>query len=287
MRTPIKQVFLLTAVQNKAKRIPMGLVLAAAVMLPNHEATAIPTVLLGTSGGFAVLAGSGITVAGAVNTTTINGDIGTFPTPSITGLGNVTLNGVNHADDAVTQQAKNDLVTAYNAAAGRTPVTTVVGDTLGGLFLPSGIYGGGALDLTGTLTLMGDANSVWIFQAQSTLITASSSSVVLSGGAQACNVFWQVGSSATLGTSTDFQGHILALDSITLNTSATVVGGVFARNGAVTLDNNTITASCCDNGGTGGNGGGTTVPDSGSTLFLLGSGLAALLGFRLRFVSMA
>lgn len=260
---------------NNTNRI--GIILAA-IMVLNHDAEAISTVLLGTSGSFAVLAGSGITVAGAVNTTTINGDIGTFPTPSITGLGNVTLNGVNHADDAVTQQAKTDLVIAYNDAAGRTPVTSIVGDTLGGLFLTSGVYGGGALDLTGTLTLTGGANDVWIFQAASSLITASSSSVVLLGGAQACNVFWQVGSSATLGTSTDFQGHILALTSITLNTSATVVGGLFARNGAVTLDKNTITASCCDNVITHDN-----VPDAGSTLFLLSFGLAAMVSFGRRF----
>ena len=240
---------LLTTVRAGTKRMLMGLVPAVAVMLLPHDSMAsLSPVDLGTASGFAVLAGSGITVAGAVNTTTITGDIGTFPTPAITGLGNVVLNGVNHANDAVTQNAKNDLVTAYNDAAGRTPVTTVVGDILGSLFLTTGVYGGGALDLTGTLTLdaQGDPNAVWIFQAASTLITASSSKVNLINGGQACHVFWQVGSSATLGTYTDFIGNILALTSITLNTGATVNGRLLALNGAVTLDSNTITKSVCN-----------------------------------------
>jgi hypothetical protein len=219
------------------------------VFLPTVVQASLSSVDLGTADGFAVLAGSGITVAGAVNTTTITGDIGTFPTTSITGLGNVTQTGVNHAGDAVTQQAKNDLITAYNDAAGRTPVTTVVSDTLGSLFLSSGVYGGGALDLTGTLTLdaQGNPDAIWIFQAASTLITASSSKVVIINGGQACHVFWQVGSSATLGTDTDFIGNILALTSITANTGATVDGRLLALNGAVTLDENTITESICNN----------------------------------------
>jgi hypothetical protein len=271
---------------NGAKRILTGLVIAVAVTFLHQDATAIPTVNLGTTRDFAVLAGSGITVAGTVNSTTINGDIGTFPTPSITGLENVTLNGVNQAGDAVTQLAKDDLVIAYNDAAGRTPVTTVVGDTLGGLFLTSGVYGGGALGLTGTLTLDAEGNpdAVWIFQAASTLITASDSTVTLINGAPgydvACHVFWQVGSSATLGTRTDFRGHILALTSITLDPYATVVGQVLARDGAVTLSGyNTITKKVCDTP--------YGVPDSGSTLLLLGSALATLSAFRRRFFSVA
>ncbi len=261
----------------------MGLLVAAAIFL-HHNAGAIPTVNLGTTRDFAVLAGSGITVAGAVNSSTITGDIGTFPTPAISGLENVVLYGVNHAGDAVTQLAKDDLVTAYNDAAGRTPVTSVVSDILGGLFLTSGVYGGGALDLTGTLTLdaEGDPDAVWVFQAASTLITATDSKVTVVNAAPgydvACHVFWQVGSSATLGTRTDFQGHILALTSITLDPYATVVGQVLARDGAVTLSGyNTITLKVCDTP--------HGVPDAGSALLLLSSGLAALFAFRRRFFS--
>ena len=144
-------------------------------------------------------------------------------------------------------QAKADLVTAYNDVAGQTPATPVAGSVLGGLTLDPGVYSGGALDLTGTLTLdaQGDPAAVFVFQAASTLITASASTVKLINGASACNVFWQVGSSATLGTTTSFQGTILALTSMTLNTGATVNGRLLARNGAVTLDSNAITTPKC------------------------------------------
>lgn len=216
----------------------------AATLLPQNSLAQM--VNLGTTSGFAVLAGSGITNTGA---TTINGDIGTFPTTSITGLGTVTLNGVNHGGDSVTQQAKTDLITAYNDAAGRAPTTTFAPALdLGGLTLTPGVYNNPtSFGLTGTLTLnaLGDPNAVWIFQTGSTLITASGSDVSLLSGAQACHVFWQVGSSATLGTNTDFAGNILALTSITLNTGATVDGRVLARNGAVVLDANTITLAVC------------------------------------------
>lgn len=279
---------LIPTTRTNAQRIPLGLLIAVAVTFLHQNATAIPTsVPLGTASSFAVLAGSGITVAGAVNSTTIAGDIGTFPTPSITGLGNVVLSGVNHAGDGVTQGAKNDLVVAYNDASGRIATTTYdpIFD-LGGLTLMSGVYKGpSSFGLTGTLTLNanGDPNAVWIFQAGSSLTTASSSKVTLINGAQACHVFWVVTSSATLGTGSDFVGNILALTDITLTTGATVDGRLLARNGAVTLDNNVITKSVCIPGG----GGGTAVPDSGSTLLLLGSVMAGLATFKLRFASLA
>src|ERR1039457_4898948 len=187
-------------------------ILSALVALVGFLTQSKAALILGSADSFAVLAGSGITVAGAVNSTTITGDIGTFPTPSITGLGNVVLTGVNHADDAVTQNAKNDLLVAYNDAAGRS-ATTSYGPIfdLGGLTLTPGVYKDpSSFAITGTLTLDagGDTNAVWIFQAGSTLITATSSVVHLINGAQPCNVFWQVGTSATIGTSSTFVGNI-------------------------------------------------------------------------------
>jgi outer membrane autotransporter protein len=200
---------------------------------------------LGTASDFAVLAGSGITNTGP---TTIIGDIGTFPTTTQTGFSSITQTGTNHVGDAVTQQAKIDLVTAYNVAAGLTANFTISTGELGGLTLPPGIYSAASsLGLTGVVTLnaAGDPNAVWVFQIGSTLITASNSSVLLINGAQACHVFWQVGSSATLGTGTRFAGTIMASDSITANTGATTIGRLLALNGAVTLDTNTIALAIC------------------------------------------
>ncbi|MCF7784686.1 MAG: ice-binding family protein [Prosthecobacter sp.] len=196
---------------------------------------------LGQAFDFSVLAGSGITNTGP---TTIIGDVGSLPTSTITGFGTVTLTGTNHAGDAITLAGKDDLLVAYNDAAGRLPtiIYTPIFD-LGGLTLAPGVYNDpSSLGITGTLTLdaMGDPNAVWIFQAGSTLITGSSSMVSLIGGAQASNVFWQVGSSATLGTNTSFAGSILASQSITLTAGATVDGRVLAVNAAVTLDSNAV-----------------------------------------------
>jgi hypothetical protein len=153
--------------------------------------------------------------------------------------------------DGAALQAKNDLVAAYNSAAGRTPTT--VGTELGGHTFTAGVYStqNGELGLTGVVTLdaQGDPNAVFIFQAASTLKTASGSSVVLANGSQACNVFWKVTSSATLGTSSAFAGNILALTSITLTTGATLVGRALAQTGAVTLDTNVITRAVCSTSG--------------------------------------
>lgn len=198
-----------------------------------------------TADSFAILAGSGITNTG---TTTIVGDVGSFPTTTQTGFGSVTITGTNHAGDATTQTAKTDLVTAYNDAAGRTPATTI-GTELGGSTLTDGVYvsNDGTFGLTGTVTLdgQGDANSVFIFKMATTLTTITASQVVLTNQAQACNVYWQVGSSATLGTTTTFSGNILALTSITDAGGSVVNGRLLARNGAVTLNNSTVTAQTC------------------------------------------
>ncbi|HVR79786.1 MAG TPA: ice-binding family protein [Acidimicrobiia bacterium] len=203
------------------------------------------TVGLGTAGNFAVLAGTTITNTGP---TTITGDVGLHPGNSVTGFDSVTLNGEQHLADAVALQAKNDLVTAYDQAAASLPVTTV-GTELGGQTLTAGAYNSadGTFGITGTLTLNaeGDPNAVFVFKMASTLTTASASVVNVINGANACNVFWQVGSSATLGTGTVFRGNILALTSITLTTGASIEGRALARNGAVTMDTNTITQAAC------------------------------------------
>jgi hypothetical protein len=200
---------------------------------------------LATAGNFAILAGTdsientGLTV--------VNGDVGIHPAAAVNGFPPGIINGTIHAADTVANTAKSDLVTAYDDAAGR-PVTANH-TALGGLTLVSGVYnaGGATLDLTGTLTLDGqnDPNSVWIFQATSDLVTASASSVILTNGAQACNVFWQVTSSASLGSGSTFVGTIMALTSITMADDVTVNGRALARNGNVTLINDTITRSTC------------------------------------------
>src|SRR3954447_17719966 len=162
-----------------------------------------PAVGLGTADSYAVLAGSAVTNTGP---SVLNGDLGLSPGTAVTGFPPGTVNGATHVADAAALQAQADLTTAYNDAAGRTPAATVTGD-LGNQKLAPGVYkSGSSLGLTGTLTLDGEnnADAVFIFQAGSSLTTASASSVRLINGAQACNVFWQIGSSATLGTSSVF-----------------------------------------------------------------------------------
>ncbi len=243
----MKNTFVPTTVRNGVKRIPLGLVLAVTAILPCLDATASPApVDLGSSSNFAVLAASTVTSTGG---TIVDGNLGLSPGTAVVGFppGTVT-NGTIHATDAPAAQAQSDLTIAYNDAAGRTTPTTVAAGLLGGLTLTPGLYkhpgSPTSLGLTGTLTLdaQGDPNAVWIFQSDSTVIAEVNSSVVLTNGAQACNVFWQVGSSATLRTGVIFKGTIMALASVTLETGATLDGRVLARNGAITLDNNIIRA---------------------------------------------
>lgn len=216
---------------------------------------------LGVADDFVILGGSGITIGGATSTSVIVGDIGTFPTATITGLGNAVLTGTNHAGDIVAQNAKIALTTAYNNAEAQVPFTTVIASSVDsfsgtGYTLAPGIYkSGSTMGITGTLTLNGSATDVWIFQAGSSLTTAGASSVVLTGGARACNVFWQVGSSATLGAASFLKGSILALTSIGLGTTANVEGRILAQNGAITLDgSNIITKASCQPAGGGAGG---------------------------------
>ena len=220
---------------------------AAGLVTLATSAQAAEDVPLGTTESFVILAGAGITNTGL---TTLDGDIGTFPTTSIDpgAFGFTFITGTNHAGDGVTQGAKDDLVLAYNAAAGQ-PDPVPIADDLGGDVLTAGVYNSASsIGLNGTVTLdaQGDEDAVFVFQAGSTLITETGSTVALTNGAQACNVYWQVGSSATLKTTTTFVGTIFALESISLQTGATVDGRVLARNGAVTLDTNTITRPECD-----------------------------------------
>jgi len=228
---------------------PLPLLLTVMLVVPAAAMAAQPPVDLGTTSSFAILAGSTITNTGP---TTINGDaggdVGLYPGTSFTGQSSVTLTGTVHLADDVARVAKDDLVAAYNDAAGRTPVSRIPTE-LGGSTLLPGVYdsASGTFQITGTLTLdaQGDPDAVFVFKTASTLITESDSNVSLLNGARFCRVFWQVGSSATLGVNSHFVGHIFALTSITANTGATVQGQLLARNGSVTLDTNTITNGPC------------------------------------------
>jgi hypothetical protein len=200
---------------------------------------------LGTASAYSVLGGQAVTNTGP---STLSGDLGVSPGTAITGFPPGTVSGATYAGDAQAAQAQSDLVIAYKSAAGRATTSGVAGDLVGKT-LTSGVYtSSGPIALSGTLTLNGQGNSdsVFVFQVASTLITASASDVSLTNGAQACNVFWQVGSSATLGTDSNFTGTIMALTSITVTTDTVIKGRVLARNGAVTLDDDTLVAPGCD-----------------------------------------
>lgn len=234
-----------------------GSLLVGSTGTAHADAVAVP---LGSASSFVVLAGAGTTNTGV---TTLGGDIGTSPTPAMTGMGVngtdpdrvvFTGDGVNHANDGVTQGAKHALLTAYGNAKQQQSDATVSAD-LGGQRLTRGVYtSGSTMGLTGPLTLdaEGDPDAVFVFQVGSSLTTASSSSVVLVGEAQACNVFWQVEEDASLGTTSSFVGNLMVENSITLGTGATVRGRVLASNGSVTMDTNTITRANC-----------STTPDDG------------------------
>jgi len=198
---------------------------------------------LGQAGAFAVLGGSAVTNTGS---TTTQGDLGIWPNTasSISGFPPGIVNGSVHAADAVAQQAQSDLTGAYDDLASRPCGTVLTGIDLGGLTLVPGVYCfASSAQLTGTLTLdaQGDPAAVFIFQMATTLTTASNARVQMTNGGSDCNVFWQVGSSATLGTGTALIGNVMALSSITANTGALISGRLLARNGAVTLDTNTVT----------------------------------------------
>jgi len=191
--------------------------------------------ILGSASTYGILAGSTVT---CVTGGTINADVGVSPGSTTTGFPPCTISGTQHLADAPAAKAQNDLTTAYNALAGLACGTTVTPADVGGRTLAPGVYCvASSLAITGTVTLdgQGDPNALFVFQMGSTLTTGTTANVSLIGGAQAKNVYWQVGSSATLGTGTTFRGTIVALTSITLNDNATMLGRALARNGAVTL----------------------------------------------------
>jgi hypothetical protein len=229
-------------------RLALALTLAGAATAlmgltgaPGASAATAP-VSLGTAANYAVLAASTVTNTGP---TTINGDLGLSPGTAITGFPPGDVSGTTDAADSAAVQAQSDLTAAYTAAAA-SPVTATIPVELGGTTVTPGVYASpaGTFGITGTLTLdaQGDPNAVFIFRAASTLITASASSVELVNGAQASNVFWVVGSSATLGTYSVLQGNVMAMASITVTTGVTLDGRALARTAAVTLDSDTITA---------------------------------------------
>jgi hypothetical protein len=196
---------------------------------------------LGDAAAFVVLAGSTVTSTGA---TALSGDLGVSPGTAVTGFPPGTLTGTQYAGNAASAAAMADLTTAYNDAAGRTQSPVTLAGNLGGLTLPPGLYRStSSLAISsGDLTLdaMGNPNAVFIFQIASTFTTSSDRSIILSGGAKSTNVFWQVGSSATLGTTSVVKGTILANQSITLATGAALNGRALARIGAVTLAGNAV-----------------------------------------------
>ena len=245
--------------------------------------------ILGTADSFAVLGGQTVTNTGA---TTIGGNLGVSPGTAITGQASITETGKVHKNDGVAVQAQSDVTTAYNYLAKLSPISELSGKNLGGLILNPGVYHfETSAQLTGTLTLdaHGSDNAFWAFQIGTTLTTASSSSVHVINGGLNNGLYWQVGSSATLGTSSTFEGNILALTSITMNTSATIpCGRALARNGSVTMDTNVVSIGCGGPGssGSGGGGGfegtGAVVPEPASLVLVCLGLTAGLLSRRFR-----
>jgi hypothetical protein len=210
-------------------------------VIPTQTITQSSVSLAGASN-LAVLAGSGVTNTGA---TTITGDLGLSPGTSVGGFPPGILNGILHINDAIANQAKLDLTAAYNDAAGRTSTEIVtLSGNIGGLTLTPGLYKStSSLAISsGDLTFdaKGNANAVFIIQIASALTVTPARKVILAGGALASNIFWQVGSSATFGTTSVMKGNIIVMQSISFNTGASLDGRALARTGAITMQGNTI-----------------------------------------------
>lgn len=237
---------------KRASRAGIALAIGVTFVAVPAAAQAAP-VDLATARPFVALAGSTVTNTGP---SVLNGELGVAPGTALVGFGlPAVVNGATHANDAVAGQAQSDLTTAYTVAAGTpvSPADDLSGTNLGNRTLTAGAYRytSDAL-LTGPLTLdaQGDPNAQFVFEIASALTTAPASSVVMVNGASPCNVYWQVGSSATLDTTTAFQGNLMALTDISLNNGATVIGRLLARNGQISLINNVLDLGGCATGST-------------------------------------
>jgi type VI secretion system secreted protein VgrG len=236
---------------------------------------------LGTAANFTVLAGSTITNTGP---TVVTGSLGLDPGSAVTGFPPGVVTGTKHISDAVALDAKDGLVTAYNDAAHSPTTSDLTGKNLGGRNLDPGVFAfSSSAQLTGTLTLSG--RGVYVFKIASTLTTASHSVVRLTDGAEGCSVFWQVGSSATLGSTSQLQGNLMALTSITMTTGATIRSGrALARNGALTLDDNSVSppvgACTTSSMSVPGTGAGNAPLDGIGLAMILGGTAAVAIGIR-------
>ncbi len=252
---------------------------AAMVFLTPTAASAIALpVPLGTTATYSVLAGAGVTNTG---NSVLAHDLGTHPTPAITGFPPGQVGGAIHAADAAALQAKSDLLVAYNNAAGQAVDFALPAGIGGGPALLPGVYHATAgVGITGDLILdgQGSSDAVWVFQIPESLTTATSSRILLTNGASACNVFWQIGEDASLGVTTSFVGTLMAENSITVNQGTNVEGRLLAQVGSVTLNNNRIFLGNCAASTTGGATAGTTTGATAGTTTsggLLGGGLVS------------
>jgi hypothetical protein len=236
--------------RNTSKKLKISISLTVALIALGGVSFIAPfssaatTIPLGTSSSFAVLAGAGLSNAGQ---TTITGDVGSSPTTTYTNTGSVTRIGNIHLGDTVAATAQVDATAAYNNALGQSSTGAVVAD-LGGQTLMPGVYKSAtALGLTGTLTLDagGNANAVFLFQTGLGLTTTNASKVTVINGGSQCNVFWQIGTSAAIGTNSTMIGNVIANADITVATNATVSGRLLALHGAINTSSNLITAPTC------------------------------------------